>query len=121
MKGLREYFKDPNMSLENVQTISQAAAGLLRWVVAMMNYYGILKVVAPKRNAVAAAEKMLTSAQSELDKIQEEVPSAPPLLLPTLLLYSILFNNFLFSNSLSIGMYKRVHSHMKKLYTYFYI
>ncbi|XP_073386148.1 dynein-1-alpha heavy chain, flagellar inner arm I1 complex isoform X3 [Physcomitrium patens] len=73
MKGLREYFKDPNMSLENVQTISQAAAGLLRWVVAMMNYYGILKVVAPQRNAVAAAEKMLTSAQSELDKIQEEV------------------------------------------------
>lgn len=73
MKGLREYFKDPNMTLENVATISIAAAGLLRWVVAMMNYYGILKIVAPKRNAVAAAEKMLNSAQAELERIVQEV------------------------------------------------
>jgi len=73
MKALREYFKDPNMSLEIVQTISQAAAGLLRWVMAMMNYYGILRIVAPKRNAVMAAEKMLSSAKAELDKIKEEV------------------------------------------------
>lgn len=73
MKALREYFKDPNMSLEVVQTISQAAAGLLRWVMAMMNYYGILKIVAPKRNAVMAAEKMLSTAKFELDRIEEEV------------------------------------------------
>jgi dynein heavy chain len=73
MKGLREYFKDPNMSLENITTISIAGAGLLRWVIAMMNYYGILKIVAPKRNAVAAAEKMLNTAQNELERIQAEV------------------------------------------------
>jgi hypothetical protein len=73
MKGLREYFKDPNMSLENITTISIAGAGLLRWVIAMMNYYGILKIVAPKRNAVAAAEKMLNTAQNELERIQTEV------------------------------------------------
>lgn len=73
MRGLREYFKDPNMTLDNVLTISLAAAGLLRWVIAMMNYYGILKIVAPKRNAVAAAEKMLSTAKAELDRIEEEV------------------------------------------------
>jgi len=73
MKGLREYFKDPNMSLENITTISIAGAGLLRWVIVMMNYYGILKIVAPKRNAVAAAEKMLNTAQNELERIQAEV------------------------------------------------
>jgi dynein heavy chain len=73
MKGLREYFTDPNMQIDVVITISQAAAGLLRWVLAMMNYYGILKVVAPKRNAVLAAEKMLNTAKSELEKIEEEV------------------------------------------------
>lgn len=73
MKALREYFTDPNMQIDVVITISQAAAGLLRWVLAMMNYYGILKVVAPKRNAVLAAEKMLNTAKSELEKIEEEV------------------------------------------------
>lgn len=73
MKALREYFKDANMSLENVVTISQAAVGLLRWVLAMMNYYGILRIVAPKRNAVMAAEKMLSTAKAELDRIEEEV------------------------------------------------
>jgi 16S rRNA G1207 methylase RsmC len=73
MKGLREYFKDSNMSLENITTITIAGAGLLRWVIAMMNHYGILKIVAPKRNAVAAAEKMLNTAQNELERIQAEV------------------------------------------------
>ena len=73
MKALREYFTDPNMQIDVVITISQAAAGLLRWVLAMMNYYGILKIVAPKRNAVMAAEKMLNTAAAELAKIEEEV------------------------------------------------
>jgi len=73
MKGLREYSKDPNMSLENITTIFIAGAGLLQWVIAMMNYYGIFKIVAPKRNAVATAEKMLNTAQNELERIQAEV------------------------------------------------
>lgn len=73
MKALREYFTDPNMQIEVVVTISQAAAGLLRWVLAMMNYYGILRIVAPKRNAVIAAEKMLSTAKAELERIEEEV------------------------------------------------
>jgi hypothetical protein len=73
MKGLREYFKDPNMSLENIMTISIVGVGLLRWVIAMMNYHGILKIMALKRNAVAAVEKMLNTAQNELERIQAEV------------------------------------------------
>lgn len=73
MRALREYFRDPNMTLENLQTISTAGAGLLRWVIAMMNYYGIFKIVAPKRAAVATAEKNLKNAQKELDTIQKQV------------------------------------------------
>jgi hypothetical protein len=73
MKGLWEYFKDPNMSFENITTISIAGAGLLQWVIAMMNYYGILKIMALKRNAVVATEKMLNTAQNELERIQAEV------------------------------------------------
>ncbi|KAL2608324.1 hypothetical protein R1flu_026897 [Riccia fluitans] len=73
MRPLREYFRDPNMTIENVLTISTAGAGLLRWVIAMMNYYGIFRIVAPKRAAVATAEKNLRNAQKELDIIQKQI------------------------------------------------
>ncbi|CAM6084343.1 unnamed protein product [Calypogeia fissa] len=73
MRVLREYFRDPNMSFENLQTISTAGAGLLRWVIAMMNYYAIFRIVAPKRAAVATAERNLAKAQKELDLIQTQV------------------------------------------------
>lgn len=79
MRVLRDYFKDPNMSLENLQTISTAGAGLLRWVIAMMNYYAVFRVVAPKRAAVATAERNLQKAQKELDIIQTQVCSTPAL------------------------------------------
>ncbi|EFJ08822.1 hypothetical protein SELMODRAFT_131043 [Selaginella moellendorffii] len=73
MRALKEYFKDPKLNLDELSTISTAGAGLLRWVVAMVNYYGVAKVVQPKRLAVANAEKNLKNAQKELEKIQEEV------------------------------------------------
>jgi dynein heavy chain len=73
MRVLREYFREPNMTVENLQTISTAGAGLLRWVVAMMNYYGVYRVVAPKRAAVASAERNLAKAQKELETIQNQV------------------------------------------------
>eukprot|EP01018_Ginkgo_biloba_P029506 Gb_13876 [translate_table: standard] len=73
MRTLKDYFKDPKLNLEELTTISTAGAGLLRWVLAMMNYYSVAKTVAPKRQAVANAERNLRNAQTELEKIQEEV------------------------------------------------
>ncbi|KAJ7569126.1 hypothetical protein O6H91_01G062100 [Diphasiastrum complanatum] len=73
IRALKDYFRDPKLSLDELTTISTAGAGLLRWVVAMMNYYNIAKVVAPKRLAVATAEKNLRNAQKELEKIEQEV------------------------------------------------
>ncbi|MCO5597847.1 hypothetical protein L7F22_051931 [Adiantum nelumboides] len=73
MRALKEYFKDPKLTLDELMNISTAGAGLLRWVVAMMNYANIAKTVAPKRQAVATAEKNLKYAQTELEKIQDEI------------------------------------------------
>ncbi|KAL2608308.1 hypothetical protein R1flu_026881 [Riccia fluitans] len=39
----------------------------------MMNYYGIFRIVVPKRAAVATAEKNLKNAQKELDIIQKQI------------------------------------------------
>lgn len=73
IRALKEYFKDPKLSLEDVAIVSTAAAGLLRWVLAMMNYYAIAKIVLPKRLAVTWAEKNLRNAEAELEKIVAEV------------------------------------------------
>ena len=53
--------------------INAAGAGLLRWVVAMVNYYEVARTVAPKRRAVAEAEKSLSQAQKDLQKIKEDL------------------------------------------------
>ena len=73
IRALKEYFKDPKLTVDELMNISTAGAGLLRWVTAMMNYNNIAKVVMPKRLAVATAEKNLKNAKSELEKIQQEV------------------------------------------------
>eukprot|EP00249_Psilotum_nudum_P025605 c30283_g1_i1 orf=249-848(+) len=73
MRALKEYFKDPKLSLDELLNISTAGAGLLRWVIAMMNYYNVAKTVTPKRQAVSNAEKSLQNAKNELEKIEQEI------------------------------------------------
>jgi dynein heavy chain len=73
MKALKDYFRDPKLTIEELMSISTAGAGLLRWVCAMMNYNNIAKTVNPKRQAVAAAEKNLKAAMKELERIKVEV------------------------------------------------
>jgi len=72
IKAVRSYFSQ-SFTPEEVRNISQAGAGLLKWVFAIVNYYGVAKTVDPKRKAVAAGEKALRTAQKELSKIQAEV------------------------------------------------
>lgn len=50
-----------------------AAAGLLKWVLAMVNYYSVAKGVEPKRKKVAEAEKNLRLAQKDLTETKEQL------------------------------------------------
>jgi dynein heavy chain len=50
-----DYMKDAAFTLENIKNISTAGAGLLKWVFAMVNYYGVAKGVEPKRKKVRIA------------------------------------------------------------------
>jgi Microtubule-binding stalk of dynein motor len=50
-----------------------AAAGLLKWVLAMVNYYNVAKGVEPKRRKVADAEKSLRLAQRDLASTKEQL------------------------------------------------
>ena len=63
IKKVKEYMKGPNFTYESLRNISVAGAGLLKWVLAMVNYNNVAKTVEPKRKKVAEAEKNLRMAQ----------------------------------------------------------
>jgi uncharacterized protein (DUF3084 family) len=50
-----------------------AHTGLLKWVLAMVNYYNVAKGVEPKRKKVAEAEKNLRLAQKDLANTKEQL------------------------------------------------
>ena len=74
-KQVKEYMKDPKFTVEAVKGISTAGVGLLKWVMAMMNYYNVARTVNPKRQKVADSEKQLRMATKELAQIKEQVAS----------------------------------------------
>lgn len=47
--------------------------GLLKWVLAMVNYYNVAKGVKPKRKKVAEAEENLRLAQKDLANTKEQL------------------------------------------------
>ena len=73
IKMVKTYFQNQDFTPDAVKSISSAGSGLLKWVYAIVNYYGVAKTVDPKRKAVAAGEKALRNATKELTKIQAEV------------------------------------------------
>jgi dynein heavy chain, axonemal len=48
-------------------------AGLLKWVMAMVNYSNVARTVEPKRKKVAESEKSLRAAQKDLQHTKEEL------------------------------------------------
>lgn len=56
---------------KDVKSKSSAAAGLLTWVEAILNYYKIYKSVEPKRRTAEEAQKKLDSSTNELKRIKE--------------------------------------------------
>ena len=74
-KILKKKTTDPKqkLTLENLQRISRAAAGLLLWVMAIVNYNRVAKNVEPRRQKVKAMEKAKAKAEEDLKVIQEEL------------------------------------------------
>jgi septal ring factor EnvC (AmiA/AmiB activator) len=66
---------DPKNALteENVGRVSGAAKGLLKWVVAVLEYYNINKDVLPKQKLVKELEKDMNKAEKELNNIKKEL------------------------------------------------
>jgi dynein heavy chain len=63
----QNYTDDPDFDPEKVKKGSVAAAGLCKWVHAMVLYDRVARVVGPKRIALAQAEKDLAEAEATLE------------------------------------------------------
>lgn len=58
---------------DDVSLLTCVCTGLLKWVLAMVNYYNVAKGVEPKRKKVAEAEKNLRLAQKDLAQTKDQL------------------------------------------------
>lgn len=63
---MKPHLKDPNFEPEVVAKSSKAAMGLCKWVRAMMQYYDVSLVVAPKRKQLEFAEQQTRETLQQL-------------------------------------------------------
>ncbi|KPA86847.1 putative dynein heavy chain [Leptomonas pyrrhocoris] len=80
IKALQKYVNNPDFQPEEVEKSSKACKSLAMWVLAMNNYYEVVKVVAPKRARLAEAEgkvavatEALQEARCRLRSIEEKL------------------------------------------------
>ncbi|CAH0557250.1 unnamed protein product [Brassicogethes aeneus] len=63
----KDIFTDENFDPDKVKVASTAAEGLCKWVIAISKYDKVAKVVAPKKQALAAAEGLYNTAMAALE------------------------------------------------------
>ncbi|XP_071945421.1 dynein axonemal heavy chain 10-like [Antedon mediterranea] len=73
VKTVRNFLKEMDTSLDEMNKISKAGAGLFKFVTAVMGYCAVAKEIKPKREKVARLEKTFHQAKRDLDRINKEV------------------------------------------------
>jgi dynein heavy chain len=73
IKKVLKIMKRNKESFTALTRVSKAAAGLYEWVVAIVNYNKVAKMVEPKKKKVKKMEKDLMKAQMDLKKIKEDL------------------------------------------------
>uniref|UniRef100_A0A8C4TE89 Dynein axonemal heavy chain 10 n=1 Tax=Erpetoichthys calabaricus TaxID=27687 RepID=A0A8C4TE89_ERPCA len=73
VKTVKGFLKNLNTSLEEMQAISKAGSGMLKFVEAVMDYCDVAREVKPKREKVARLVKNFNQSMRELEKIQNEL------------------------------------------------
>jgi len=72
ISGVKKYFKQyPNLTVENMGSVSKAGKGLLTWVDAISKYYDVARNVEPLRNKVKEMEKAQAKTEAELSSLNE--------------------------------------------------
>jgi dynein heavy chain, axonemal len=72
-KEIRSFFQLPYFNPEDIEKKNSAAAGLCAWVINIVNYYDIVQMVEPKREALRQANESLTQANEALLLVRERL------------------------------------------------
>ncbi|XP_014373608.2 dynein heavy chain 10, axonemal, partial [Alligator sinensis] len=73
VKSVRALLKNLNTTFEEMEVVSRAGLGMLKFVEAVMSYCDVFKEVKPKREKVARLERNYFLSKRELEKIQAEL------------------------------------------------
>ncbi|XP_047736647.1 dynein axonemal heavy chain 3-like [Hyalella azteca] len=68
-----KYYNHPDFDPKKIRSISAACEGLCRWVRAMVVYDQVIKIVAPKKEALEAANQELAIQNSRLEEKRKEL------------------------------------------------
>lgn len=68
---IKTFFKNPDLNIENMKSISKAGAGLLVWVVAIVKYYDVARNVEPLKLKVKTMEKEQAMKEQELADLKD--------------------------------------------------
>ncbi|XP_053555751.1 dynein axonemal heavy chain 10 [Bombina bombina] len=73
VKSVRGFLKTLNTTFEEMEAISKAGLGMLKFVEAVMGYCDVAKEIKPKREKVAKLERNYHMSKRDLEKIQAEL------------------------------------------------
>ena len=69
----KKFANNEDFTPDKIKKASVAACGMCKWVLAMESYDKVAKVVAPKKVALAEAEKQLEETNKKLDEKKQEL------------------------------------------------
>ncbi|KAG5501858.1 hypothetical protein JKF63_04128 [Porcisia hertigi] len=75
IRAIQKYINNSDFQPEEVAKSSKACKSLAMWVLAMNNYYEVVKVVAPKRARLAEAEGKVAMATQALEAARDRLRS----------------------------------------------
>ncbi|XP_038229191.1 dynein axonemal heavy chain 10 [Dermochelys coriacea] len=73
VKSVRALLKNLNTTFEEMEAVSRAGLGMLKFVDAVMSYCDVAKEIRPKREKVARLERNYYLSKRDLEKIQTEL------------------------------------------------
>ncbi|XP_054466216.1 dynein axonemal heavy chain 10 [Anoplopoma fimbria] len=73
VRTVKGFLKNLQTSFEEMQGISKAGSGMLKFVEAIMGYCEVAREIKPKREKVARLEKNFFQSKKELERIQSEL------------------------------------------------
>ncbi|XP_045152663.1 dynein axonemal heavy chain 10 [Echinops telfairi] len=73
VKNIRSLLKTLNTTIEEMEAVSKAGLGMLKFVEAVMGYCDVFREIKPKREKVARLERNFFLTKRELERIQNEL------------------------------------------------